>query len=444
MITTTPKVTYKFSGIEEKKHKYIQDDYKLKYLLEKKAFYDKKNDTVLMNTNDKNITWPILANGLLNTMMIAYNEHTPLTLRPDDLWITIVIVFMKYIDRNLPDGKQKLLEVDVEDLNFSSMDFWLDFTESLRLKMGTDIADSIIPTFSTTTTTDRIITNIALMSGFKKMFLYQGTQCCGLSEITLEGTEEDWSNLITKTKQLFTFGDSILTNWSELLIPILEQFHNLYMGKVDEDFWQRICTYKTRGSGGDKYFRGWFLVFGPFNVEGEYILRPREDVMKDNIYANDVPDDEIADTQVDVDVKIKPIVGDMINVTLWALTATNHENNMLTMTSDFVAIQHQHITYDMFKEAYLEILNKYDKNANPEKIAKHNSIIDFSYFVAVKCAVPNNLFVKLVNKVYAYAFRISDNIYKGVFDTLSHKYGEFSKYIKLDQMEIIVSEYITI
>lgn len=48
--------TYKFSGIEEKKHKFIQDNHKVEYLLNRKPFYDKNNDTILINTSDRNIT----------------------------------------------------------------------------------------------------------------------------------------------------------------------------------------------------------------------------------------------------------------------------------------------------------------------------------------------------------------------------------------------------
>jgi len=449
------QVTHKFSGVEDKKHKYIQDDYELKYLLEKKPFYHKK-DTILINTNDKNITYPLLPNGLLNTMMIAYNEHTPLTLRPDDLWTTIVIIFMKYIDRN-PDKfdfslstEQKLIEVNINEIDFDDMNFWLDFTENLRLKMKdnmkTNIADHIIPTFSTTTTKDRIINNIAFMSGFRKLFSYQGTQCCGLSEITLEGTESDWLNLITKTQTLFGYGDDVLITWSKLLIPVLEEFHNLYMEKVDEDFWQRICTYKTRGSGDDKKFRGWFLVFGPFDVEGKYILNSKENVMKDNIYANDIDDSDIADTYIDANVIIKPLEQNSIDITLCAIIATNYNSvdNMLTVSSDFVAIRHQEITYDIFKDTYLNMMNKYVKNMDDEKIIKYNLIRDFAYFVAVKCNVPNNLFMKLLNTSYqCSSYTSKDNIYNEVYDVLSHKYGQFDKYIKTTEKEIIIAEYMT-
>lgn len=38
--------------------------------------------------------------GLINTIYEAYSNHTPLRLRPDDLWSSIIIVVGRYINGN--------------------------------------------------------------------------------------------------------------------------------------------------------------------------------------------------------------------------------------------------------------------------------------------------------------------------------------------------------
>lgn len=448
--------TYKFSNVQQIKDAYIQDDYQFNYLLKRKPFYN-KSDKILFSTNDKDLVYPNLPNGLLNTMLNAYNQHIPLKLKPDDLWLTIVMIFMKYIDRNIEKfnfslhDEQKMLNANFQDLDLGNMDFWFEITEKLRLEIKentkNNISDLIVPDFSTTTVKDKIIANVSLMSGMRKLFSYGGTQCCGLTEITLEGTEDDWMNLIVKTKALLELGDEIIIKWSELLIPVLEEFYKLYIKEnIDEDFWQRICTYKQRGSGDDKNFRGWFLVFGPFNDRGEYILHAKEDVLKDNIYANDVEDAEIADTQVDVSIVIKPLNKEDINVTLFASIGSNYdkENNILTTASDFAVVQHSHITYDMFRGWYFASIPKFaDISNNPEQMSKHDSFVKFAHFVAIKCKVPNNMLISLVETLYCNIFYSINTItYNKVYSVLSDSYGQFDKYIKQDQKQVIIDEYL--
>jgi len=64
---------------------------------------------------------------------------------------------------------------------------------------------------------------------------------------------------------------------------------------------------------------------------------------------------------VDVSVVIKPLNQEDINVTLFASIGSNYnkENNILTTVSDFVAIQHSHITYDTFRKSYFDRIPKF-------------------------------------------------------------------------------------
>jgi hypothetical protein len=270
---------------------------------------------------------------------------------------------------------------------------------------------------------------------------------CGLSEITLDGVAADWLELIAKAKKLSEFGDDNLTNWSELLVPVLEEFYNLFMGKVDANFWQRICSYEEHGSG-PSYFRGWFLVFAPFNMEGKYILRPKKDIMVDNIYA-ELPDSDIADTQLTVNVKVNDI-----DVTLFAgVLGTNYdsEQNMLSVTSDYVAIQHKDITFDIFQKVYHTAV--YNPFYNSYRyscywLGTYDFICKFGYYLAIKSKIPNNLLTRFALDIHQATY-MSDNDYTPTSGEIIDKiyayntksYSEFAKYIDLKHNYVLVNNF---
>lgn len=86
----------------------------------------------------------------------------------------------------------------------------------------------ITPTFTTTNPKDVTVTQIGLMHAMKHYFSYGFTFSCGLPQVTLLGTRQDWRRLIEKAKYLYSFGNKDLTHWADLLIPVLNQFLALY------------------------------------------------------------------------------------------------------------------------------------------------------------------------------------------------------------------------
>jgi hypothetical protein len=91
---------------------------------------------------------------------------------------------------------------------------------------------------------------------------------CGIPHIKLEGTPEDWQQVLAKTKLLEPFG---LKVWTDRLTPILEQFIKAAKGKPEKIFWQSIVRQmrvdELRGNGciaGEwTDLDGWFLAFFP-------------------------------------------------------------------------------------------------------------------------------------------------------------------------------------
>jgi len=60
-----------------------------------------------------------------------------------------------------------------------------------------------------------------------------------------------------------------LCEWVGFLDPILDQFIFAKKGKLNWDFWSKICTYKSNDSGLDE-LSGWITVFTIYNQDGKW------------------------------------------------------------------------------------------------------------------------------------------------------------------------------
>jgi len=272
----------------------------------------KSGDTLHFSSDHPDSIRASFGHGLLGTIYQAYSKHIPLILRPDDIWISICVAFGNYVNKHAQEmrscfvdhGGRKQLEIKVWSpfMEFTTENHWYGFLKQMEKKIAEnvkgDVTEWMIPNFTTTTFRDRAVGTAVLMGALKEYFSYKCYMCCGLSKVTLMGSLDDWANLVQKAKYLYTFNQQNLTAWADLLVPVLEKFVDAYKGNIERDFWQRICTYRSIGSGGDKEFRGWFLVFSPFDESGHYLLRSKEQVNQDHIYA-DVLDSTIVDCLIE-------------------------------------------------------------------------------------------------------------------------------------------------
>ena len=56
--------------------------------------------------------------------------------------------------------------------------------------------------FTTTTPNDRLVSQLILMSSVQKYFNFNTYIACGIPEVELLGTEQDWRNLIQKLEDV--------------------------------------------------------------------------------------------------------------------------------------------------------------------------------------------------------------------------------------------------
>ena len=220
----------------------------------------------------------------------AYANHYSLALSPDIIWTVISQEFNHYINNDSEamrdrivshQGKMTLTVETKEDL-YSPNVKWeelLDgFDKQIAENTKGNIADMMRADFSTTGKTERIASQITLMSSVKRYFDYVVAYfACGIPSITIEGTPDDWKKVIEKTENLRNYD---LGWWVDNLTPILNEFVAAAEGKVNRAFWQNIVM-KLRPNEMRElgcmagwtdeeptYVDGWFLKLMPFSKKG--------------------------------------------------------------------------------------------------------------------------------------------------------------------------------
>lgn len=216
-----------------------------------------------------------LNNAFVAAVHTAFANHYPLVLSPDQIWLVIAQGFAFHVNANAEklrkkfvdhEGK-KTIQVVADFVKGSPTNPWGDvldlFSEEIRQNVGDKAYALLTPTFSTTGPVERAAANIVLMNTFKEYFMYQMVCICGIPEITLEGTPEDWNLLREKALSLGQFD---LEWWIDELKPILDQFVDAVSGKVDLEFWRRI--YKLKEAYGTHGINGWIVDLFPYIRDG--------------------------------------------------------------------------------------------------------------------------------------------------------------------------------
>jgi hypothetical protein len=180
---------------------------------------------------------------------------------------------------------QKALSIAIRGQtgNLQFGDFVQRMTEAMQENLLDEgLKDWIMPNFSTTTESDKIVASIIFMGAMSKYFTYDGATGCGLPSVKLLGEKEDWEKILMKIDKVKDLGDEP-TKWHELLVPVLKRFVATFDAPCSmevKDFWQRILHHLPGGSGQPDYYSGWLAVFSFWSSTGVCIYEetppPRE------------------------------------------------------------------------------------------------------------------------------------------------------------------------
>jgi len=225
---------------------------------------------------------------LISAVHLAFARHYPLILSPDTIWLTIVKGLAIHVNLNADrlrgcfvqhDGKHKICVRRDDFLKGSPENPWPDvfaaFSQQVRGYLRNDAYELIVCDFSTSGPVERVASEIGLLDVVQSYFEYRLVTFCGIPEIRLFGTVEDWRKILDRVSGLRRFG---LGWWADSLGPVLEQFVAAVQGKVDQSFWERI--YNSRGSRGSgdalPTVSGWVKLFYPYLLDscGGYVCSP--------------------------------------------------------------------------------------------------------------------------------------------------------------------------
>jgi len=219
-------------------------------------------------------------NLLVKAVHESFYGHHPLILSPDIIWLTIAQGLSNHIDQNVEKlrkefvhhkGKKALVIQRSNFVKGSDRNDWEgvfpEFSDLIRANTTAGTVDLIECEFSTTGPVEKVVSHITLMDAVQHYFTYSLRGGCGIPEISLTGTVEDWEKIRSKAEKLKKYD---LDWWLSALLPALDQFVEAAKGKPDHHFWRSLCHFNVGMSSSIwEPVTGWIQVFYP------YLISPR-------------------------------------------------------------------------------------------------------------------------------------------------------------------------
>jgi hypothetical protein len=219
--------------------------------------------------------------SFFNGMYQAYADHRPFILSPDMIWLLISQGFAQHVNAS-PEkmrdyfvehsGKLSLVvttqKVTLDDPESPWEEVFPEFTRQIAKHTKGDLIELLSADFSTTTPVEKIASEITIMETMKPYFEFIVIYIvCGIPEITLTGTPDDWRKILDKTRQLSKYD---LNWWTKELEPLLEEFVKASEGKIDKKFWRNMFKYHSQEKyGAPKIIDGWIVKFFPYDKDGK-------------------------------------------------------------------------------------------------------------------------------------------------------------------------------
>ena len=267
--------------------------------------------------------------GLVSTLLDAYAQHHELLLRPDDVWQAIITQLNFYVNGgraerlreyfvNFEGQRELRIETccSVESVDYGALA--REFTELIAANVNDPtLVDWTVPSFSTSTHTDRVVASVTLMSTLRAYFRYTISIVCGYPRVTLLGTAADWALLRSKIDRLFEFDldEGLMSRWHALLAPVLDEMARTAAGEPARvDWWGGVAQEETVSAGctSETYFNGWVIALMPFDARGQWNLG----MCSHHGTMVPLPAPECPDQQPRIDRDSLPVAAVSVNVTI--------------------------------------------------------------------------------------------------------------------------------
>ena len=228
-----------------------------------------------------NLVAGVRAHPLIGTLHAAFHSHRPVTLSPDIIWLTICQGLAHHVNTNAETLRPRLVKHEGKLTLVVSRDKFVkgapenpwpevfaEFSAAIRAHVG-DAHSLIVADFSTTGPVERAASEVVLLDTMQAFFSCEVHTLCGIPSITLEGTADDWRNIVGRVREFSCFD---LAWWIEPLLSILEPFVAAAEGNVDRRFWDSIYKWQGPKGSGSPHVSGWALKLFPYlnNPEAKY------------------------------------------------------------------------------------------------------------------------------------------------------------------------------
>ncbi|MEN7551643.1 DUF4419 domain-containing protein [Rapidithrix thailandica] len=210
-------------------------------------------------------------NHFLLMLQMAFNQHKPVAISPDHLWLLICQGFAEHVKLNpeyfrerFPGLEEKqTLQVQRDDFAKGKENPWEEifpeFSRQINRIIGKDLYDNTVLTFSTSTLKETTAFEIVFMDTMSHYFDYEFVSLCGIPEIKITGTQEDYESILTALTALKQYH---LDWWINRIYPLVEKIIRAINGETDRDFWNSI--YKENNESGGPFVTGWISLFFPY------------------------------------------------------------------------------------------------------------------------------------------------------------------------------------
>lgn len=251
-------------------------------------------------------------NSFVDSAKDAYNKHHHLRIRPDEVWVSILIQFNAYINKHAEelrgkfvahDGKKELQVTFSDHLDRYTVDM-KDFSQQISKLIQNNVVDPELrawfsPNYSTTTEQDKTVANMVMMSSMQKYFSYACGFLCGLPSVTLLGEKADYEIMLEKLSKFSSYGKEP-TQFADYLKPVIRRFIQSFEDPASEqvvDFWNRIFKKEYGGSGDPGTTTGWITAFCFWDEDGNVIPNKKlfgpplqlDDIIYKGIDSDDIP-----------------------------------------------------------------------------------------------------------------------------------------------------------
>lgn len=222
--------------------------------------------------------------GFVYSMIYAYSRHHTVSIRPEDVWFAILTQLSFYINAHAEelrpffvahDGKKELEVVEIGTIETADIGKLAQrMTELIQNNVvDLELREWVMPAFSTTTDSDRVVASVLMMGSLQAYFKYRYRTMCGMPSITLLGERDDWDQMYERVDKIARLGDEP-TRFVALLKPVLRRFVASFDDPTAPDlisFWAKAVD-RHIGSGTD-FCSGWIAAFCMWDTEGKYIGR---------------------------------------------------------------------------------------------------------------------------------------------------------------------------